>query len=150
MKAENGKQVSIIYDLHVDGFNGELIESVKESEPAKFLFGEGEMLETFEDKLRGLNEGDNFKFVLPKDEAYGDEDEDSIVEFPKNMFTENGELPEIGDYTPMEDEDGTVFDGITIDITDDFVIVDFNHPLAGEDLYFEGKILKVEDPSPKS
>jgi FKBP-type peptidyl-prolyl cis-trans isomerase SlyD len=45
----------------------------------------------------------------------------------------------------MEDEDGTVFDGVAIEITDDFVIIDFNHPLAGEDLYFTGKIIKVED-----
>jgi FKBP-type peptidyl-prolyl cis-trans isomerase SlyD len=146
MKAENGKLISIAYKLYVDDFDGELIESVQEDAPLKLLFGEGEMLETFEEKLLNLKEGDSFKFVLTKDEAYGDEDEDAIVEFPKEMFTENdGKLPEIGDYTPMEDEDGTVYDGIAIDITNDFVIVDFNHPLAGEDLYFEGKILKIEN-----
>lgn len=145
MKVANGKLITIIYDLYVDGFDGELIESVKESEPLVFLLGEDEMLETFEEKLIGLSVDDKFKFMIPKDEAYGDEDEDAIVEFPKSTFKEDGELPEIGDYVPMEDEDGTVFDGVAIEITEDFIVIDFNHPLAGEDLYFEGKIVKIED-----
>ncbi|MDR2009837.1 MAG: FKBP-type peptidyl-prolyl cis-trans isomerase [Bacteroidales bacterium] len=145
MKVAKGKLITIIYDLYVDGFDEELIESVTEKEPLIFLLGEDEMLETFEEKLLELKEGDEFKFVLTKDEAYGDEDEDAIVEFPKSTFNEDGELPEVGDYVPMEDEDGTVFDGTAIEITNDSVVIDFNHPLAGEDLYFVGKVLKVED-----
>lgn len=146
MKIEKGKLVTITYSLYVDGFNGELVESVNETEPVVFLFGEGEMLESFEDKLIGLSEGDSFKFVLNKDQAYGDEDPEIIVEFPKTMFMQDPEgLPEIGDYIPMEDEEGNVFDGVAVDITDDMVVVDFNHPLAGEDLYFEGKVVKIEN-----
>lgn len=146
MKIENGKLVTITYSLYVDGFNGELVETINESEPAVFMFGVGEMLESFEEKIKGLSEGDSFKFMLKKEEAYGDDDPEAVVEFPKSMFTEDTEgLPEIGDYVPMEDEEGNVFDGVAIDITEDMVIIDFNHPLAGEDLYFEGKIVKVED-----
>ncbi len=146
MKIQNGTLVTIEYDLYVDGFDGELIESVKSDEPAIFVVGGEEMLETFEDKLIGLKEGDSFKFNLSKDEAYGDDDEEAVAEFPKDIFLEgeNAKLPEEGDYIPMEDEDGTVFDGIAIEITEDFVVIDFNHPLAGEELFFTGKILKVE------
>jgi FKBP-type peptidyl-prolyl cis-trans isomerase SlyD len=71
MKIANGKLVTIVYDLYVDGFDGELIESVKETEPAVFLFGAGEMLETFEEKLMGLQAGAAFKFSLTKVDAYG-------------------------------------------------------------------------------
>ena len=147
MKVQNGKLVTIQYDLFVDGFDGELIETTKDNEPAVFVCGEGEMLETFEAKLVGMNVGDTFKFKLTKDEAYGDDDEEAIAEFPKDVFmdSDEGKLPEIGDYVPMEDEDGTTFDGVAIEITEDFVVIDFNHPLAGEDLYFVGKIEKVED-----
>lgn len=146
MKIAKGKLVTIIYDLYVDGFEGELIESIKEKEPAVFLFGEGEMLETFEEKLIDLQEGDEFKFMLSKDEAYGDEDEDAMAEFPADVFENDEEgMPEVGDYVPMEDEDGTVFDGIAIEVTKDIVVIDFNHPLAGEDLYFNGKIIKIEN-----
>jgi len=150
MKIEKGKLVSITYDLYVDGYDGELIESAKEKEPAIFLCGEGEMLETFEEKLLGLQEGDSFKFMLSKDEAYGDEDEDAIAEFPYDIFENDKEgIPEIGDYVPMEDEDGTVFDGVAIEVNKDSVIIDFNHPLAGEDLYFTGKVIKVENTKKK-
>lgn len=150
MKIENGKLVTIIYDLYVDGFDGELIESIKETEPALFLCGAGEMLETFEEKLKGMKAGDSFKFTLTKDEAYGDEDEEAYAEFPLDVFKDDEDgVPEVGDYVPMEDEDGTVFDGIAIEITNDVVTIDFNHPLAGEDLHFSGKILKVED-APKN
>lgn len=146
MKIENGKLVTISYSLYVDGFNGELIETVTEAEPAVFLFGAGEMLESFEEKLKGLSAGDSFKFSLKKDEAYGDEDPEAIVEFPKTMFIDDQQgIPEIGDYVPMEDEDGNVFDGVAIDVTDDVVIIDFNHPLASEDLYFVGKVITVEN-----
>ncbi len=146
MKIENGKLVTIIYDLNLDSFDGELIESISETEPAIFLCGAGEMLETFEEKLIGLKAGDSFKFSLTKDQAYGDEDEEAYAEFPLDIFTEeDGGIPEIGDYVPMEDEDGNVFDGIAIEITDSMIVIDFNHPLAGEDLYFNGKIVKVED-----
>jgi FKBP-type peptidyl-prolyl cis-trans isomerase SlyD len=150
MKVENGKLVTICYDLYVDGFDGELIESVKEKEPAVFLCGEGEMLETFEERLVGMEPGQSFKFTLTKDEAYGEEDEEAYAEFPLDVFKDDeGGIPEIGDYVPMEDEDGTVFDGVAIEVTEDMVVIDFNHPFAGEDLYFSGKIIKVENASKK-
>ncbi|PLX05804.1 MAG: peptidylprolyl isomerase [Marinilabiliales bacterium] len=147
MKIQKNSLVTLEYDLYVDDYDGELIESVKSDEPAVFVVGGEEMLETFEEKLIGLKAGDVFKFSLSKDEAYGDEDEEAIAEFPKDIFLEDDDakLPEVGDYVPMEDEDGTVFDGIAIEITKEFVVIDFNHPLSGEDLYFTGKILKVEE-----
>ncbi len=147
MKIEKGTLVTLEYELYVDGFDGELIESIIADEPAVFLCGHEEMLETFEEKLIGLQAGDSFKFSLTKEQAYGDDDEEAFAEFPKDVFIEgdDSELPEIGDYVPMEDEDGIVFDGIAIEITDDYVIIDFNHPLAGEDLYFTGKVIKVEE-----
>ncbi len=147
MKIQNGTLVTIEYDLYVDGFDGELIESIKADEPAIFLVANEEMLETFEEKLIGLEAGDTFKFSLSKEEAYGDEDEEAVAEFPKDVFLEedDSKLPEVGDYIPMEDESGTVFDGVAIEITEDYVVIDFNHPLAGESLYFTGKVLKVEE-----
>ena len=147
MKIDKGTLVTLEYELNVDNYDGELIESVTAEEPAVFLMENEEMLETFEEKLIGLQAGDIFKFKLTKDEAYGDEDEEATAEFPKDVFLdgENAILPEEGDYVPMEDENGTVFDGIVMEITENALVIDFNHPLAGEDLYFTGKVLKVEE-----
>ncbi len=147
MKIEKGKLVSFEYDLYVEGFDGELIESVKDKEPATFLCGDGEMLESFEAKLMGMQAGNEFRFSLTSEEAYGPEDEEAYAEFPKDVFIsdENPEMPAVGEYVPMQDEEGTKFDGIVDEIKGDMLVIDFNHPLAGEDLFFTGKIVKVEE-----
>ena len=146
MKISDRKKVTLSYDLHLDGFDGEIADSANEKEPFVFVCGEGETLEPFEENLMGLQVGDEFRFEIKAEDAYGEEDPESILEIPKTNFEkEELENMEIGDVVPMEDEDETVFDSTVVDITDDFVILDFNHPLAGEDLYFVGKILKVEE-----
>ena len=86
--------------------------------------------------------------MIPKDEAYGDIDEDLFIGFPKSEFIdETGaeDMPEEGDIVPMEDEDGIVMNAVVNEITDDHVILDFNPIYAGEDLYFIGKILDVRN-----
>ncbi len=147
MKIEKGKIVNLTYDLHLNGFEGELVESTKPENPLVFVYGDGNMLESFESKIKDLSKGDNFKFSLSKDEAYGDEIEDAIAEFPKDVFLqeEMTELPKVGEHVPMQDAEGNRFDGIVTEIKDSSVVVDFNHPLAGEDLYFTGKIIDVKD-----
>ncbi len=147
MKIENGKLVTLTYDLYLEGFDGELIESAGTENPLIFVFGNGDMLESFEDNLISKQKGDDFKFSLKKDQAYGEQTEEAIAEFPKDIFLqgENAELPKIGDHVPMEDNEGNKFDGIAAEITKDSVVIDFNHPLAGEDLFFTGKIVDVKD-----
>jgi FKBP-type peptidyl-prolyl cis-trans isomerase SlyD len=147
MKIENGKLVTLHYDLYLDGFEGELIESAGQENPLVFVFGDGDMLEAFEKEIKNLNQGDGFKFSIAKEDAYGDVEEDAIAEFPKDIFeeTEENPFPEVGDYIPMQDQEGNKFDGILAEINKDNVVIDFNHPLAGEDLFFTGKIVDVKD-----
>lgn len=147
MKIDDGKLVTLTYDLLLEGFDGELIESANEEKPLIFVFGNGDMLETFEDSIKDLKKGDEFKFSLSKDEAYGDISDDAIAEFPKDIFLqgEGAELPKVGDYVPMEDNEGNKFDGIASEIKKDAVVIDFNHPLAGEDLFFIGKVIDIAE-----
>lgn len=147
MKIEKGKLVSLTYDLHLDGFEGELMESVNNENALVFIVGDGDLLESFEEKIMGLEIGDEFKFSLTMEEAYGDVEEDAFAEYPKDLLKpEEGEtFPEIGDYIPMQDEEGNTFDGILAEIHDDYVIIDFNHPLAGEELFFTGKVIDIKD-----
>lgn len=147
MKIENGKLVTLTYDLFIKGFDDELIESATEEKPLVFVFGNGNMLETFEDSIKDKSKGEDFKFSLSKDEAYGDVSKEAVAEFPKDIFTqgENAKLPKVGDYVPMQDNEGNKFDGIAAEIKKDSVVIDFNHPLAGEDLYFIGKVIDVTE-----
>ncbi len=86
-----------------------------------------------------------------KNDAYGEVNEDAIVDLPKHVFLVDGhfddELIAVGNAVPMMSSNGQRMDGIVLAISDDAVKMDFNHPLAGEDLYFSGKVLSVRKPS---
>ncbi len=151
MTIDNQKVVSVTYELSINDFGGDVVETVKEEKPLTFLFGVGNMLETFEENIKGLNPGDDFKFKIDCDNAYGKANEEAIVDLPKNIFEVEGKIPEdllkVGNYIPMQDQEGNKLDGIVLEVSDDQVKMDFNHPLAGDDLFFKGKVVEVREPS---
>ena len=82
MKITDNKFVAASYDLYVGGEDGqapELMERATEKEPLTFIFGTGTMLESFESKLKNLQAGDSFDFVLPCDTAYGEYVEERVA-----------------------------------------------------------------------
>jgi FKBP-type peptidyl-prolyl cis-trans isomerase SlyD len=149
MEIGNEKVVSVTYQLSVDGYDGEVVETVKQEKPLTFLYGVGNMLEKFEENLSGLKEGDEFNFKIECDEAYGQASEDAIVDLPINIFEVEGkidyDLLKEGNYIPMQDQQGNRLDGIVLEVGDEKVKMDFNHPLAGDDLFFKGSVLEVRD-----
>lgn len=149
MKIERNKFVSLTYQLRLNGADGELIEETGNENPLEFVFGAGRMLEMFEQKLEGLGAGDAFNFELKADEAYGDINDDAIVELPKNIFEVNGSIDEemlsVGNTVPMQDAHGNRLNGIVLEVSDELVKMDFNHPLAGDDLFFSGSVIAVRE-----
>lgn len=71
MNIDKNKVVELSFQLHLNGYDGELIQEFAKDEPFKFIFGVGQLLESFENKLNGLSIGQTFKFMLPVVEAYG-------------------------------------------------------------------------------
>ncbi|MDR1369225.1 MAG: FKBP-type peptidyl-prolyl cis-trans isomerase [Dysgonamonadaceae bacterium] len=152
MKISNNKFVSLCYDLNVgEGEERELMEQATIELPLNFIFGMGMMLETFEKNIYGLGSGEKFSFILAPKEAYGDYLEDRLVELPKNIFEIDGkfdnERVSEGQILPMMDSDGNRLHGAVLEVTDNIVLMDFNHPLAGETLHFDGEILEVHEPT---
>lgn len=149
MKIERNAFVSLTYQLRLNGAEGDLIEETGNETPLEFVFGAGRMLEMFEQKLEGLKAGDLFNFELKADEAYGEVNDDAVVDLPKNIFEVDGavddELLAVGNTVPMQDAQGNRLNGIVIEVSDDFVKMDFNHPLAGDDLHFSGSVLAVRE-----
>lgn len=143
--------VTLSYDLHIEDERGELIEKATEEQPLQFLFGAGLMLPKFESQLAGLKEGEPFNIRLAVDDAYGEINEDAVVELPKHVFLVDGkfddELISVGNVVPMMSSNGQRLNGQVLHIDDEIVKMDFNHPLAGEDLFFSGKVLGVRQPS---
>jgi len=153
MKISEEKMVSLSYDLTVINENGEkeLMERATKANPLIFLFGMGMMLEAFEKNIGGLSTGDKFSFVLKPEEAYGEYIEANVVELPKKLFEVDGKFDSEriteGQTLPMMDAQGNRMMGSVLEIQPETVLMDFNHPLAGETLHFDGEVIDVHEPT---
>ena len=149
MIIDKNKVISVKYDLRLNKKDSEVIESVNEEKPFDFIYGIGFMLKKFEEKLKGMSENESFEFMLKSDEAYGKRDEENLVEIPVESFKVDGKMEDdllaIGNFIPMRDETGEQFNGKVISVDEKVATLDFNHPLAGEDLYFTGAVLAVRE-----
>ena len=92
MAITKNKMVSLTYDLRVEGVEGELIEQATAERPLTFVYGAGVMLPKFEELLEGLEQGKSFEINLACADAYGEVDENAIVELPKNIFIIDGKF----------------------------------------------------------
>lgn len=145
MTIANNKVVSLTYELVVDG---EVVDKSGEERPLVFLYGAGQMIPGFERQLEGKNTGDSYSFMVSPEEGYGISNPEEVVELSKEIFVVNGEvIPELkqGAMMPMQDQHGNTFRGKVAEIKLETVMMDFNHPLAGKELNFSGKILEVRE-----
>ena len=148
MIISNDKVVSLSYMLKV---NNEIVDNAVAEHPLVFIYGHGQLLPLFEENIKGLKVGDSFEFKVSCEEGYGQMNEMAVVELPKDIFVIDGEIPadllEVGKSLPMRDNEGNALNGVILDIKEDVVVMDFNHPLAGQDLFFNGKVEDVRDAS---
>ena len=147
MDKKNNKFIAVNYRLYVDGDNGkELMEETKADQPFQFISGFGIALDAFENKLVGLEKGQDFSFSLEKEEAYGDYEQQRVLDLDREMFYVDGHFDKEHIYEdaiiPLQNENGDHFYGRVQEIGEEKVKVDLNHPLAGETLHFEGKVLE--------
>ncbi|GMQ29434.1 FKBP-type peptidyl-prolyl cis-trans isomerase [Algoriphagus confluentis] len=153
MKIEEKKVVGLTYELKVSRDEDDIesapfsVEIRDKEDPFYFLFGQSGLPEKFEELLAGKNEGEDFSFVLSAQEAYGDADDELIITLPTSQFSgERGFSPEMldeGNFLPLMDENGYSMQAKILKNLGDQLILDFNHPLVGFDLHFDGKIIEV-------
>ena len=109
------------------------------------------MIPVFEKNLEGLGEGDHFEFMIPCADAYGEYSDDDVINLPKNLFLIDGkfdsEAVKAGEIVPLVDAEGNRINAEVVEVLENEVRVDLNHPLAGEDLYFKGYIVSVSQPT---
>ena len=147
-KTEN-KYITVAYKLYVtdekENIKDDLVEECNEEHPFLFLSGMGQVLPAFESNVENIQEGDNFDFVIPCEQAYGPFDEQLMFDVSKDIFCIDGKFDKEhiyeGAIVPLQSADGHQFNGIIIQIKEDAVTVDLNHPRAGEDLHFVGKVV---------
>ncbi|MCL2412715.1 MAG: FKBP-type peptidyl-prolyl cis-trans isomerase [Bacteroidales bacterium] len=146
MKIEKNSRVKIAYMLKYDNANGDIIENISAENPLEITIGNEDLLEKFEAKIIGLKTGDTFELTLSPEDAYGNYDEEGIVSVPKAELMEDVDGVEIseGEIVPIVTDDGEELEAVVLEIEKDIVTLDFNHPLAGETLYFSGKIVDIK------
>lgn len=121
--------------------SGDLIDSNFDGEPATFVFGDGSLLPGFEQPLVGLVAGSEATFTIAPEHAFGQHNESNVQEVGRANFADE-ELEE-GMVFSFMNGDGEL-PGVVLEIGDDQVLVDFNHPLAGQTITFAVKIVAVD------
>ncbi|MEE4255928.1 MAG: FKBP-type peptidyl-prolyl cis-trans isomerase [Bacteroidales bacterium] len=153
MKIGNNTVVSMTYKLTENDEKGTMIQEVKKDKPFVFLYGSGFLLPKFEENIQGLEPGAKYGFALNSDAAYGPLRDDALLELDKKIFEIDGKIDEnilfVGNDIPMQNDSGQTLMGKVLEISDDKVKMDFNHPLAGVDLYFKGQIVDVREATPE-
>lgn len=147
------KVISLTYELRSGDGQGNVVEIAGKDNPAEFLFGAGNLIPEFEDHLRDLNPGETFEFIISSENAYGEINPGAIVDLPRNIFIIDGQeasdLLVVGNMVPMRNDQGDPLQGKILAIEEELVKMDFNHPLAGQDLHFKGEILNTRQATPE-
>lgn len=135
--------VAMAYKLSV---NGEEIDSADEASPLEFIQGYHNIIPGLEEQLYGMKIGEQKQVMVAPEGGYGEVDPEALVEIPRSEFPKDIPL-EVGIELDMRDEDGDVLTATIIEVSKNSVKLDFNHPLAGETLHFDIKIIGLRTPS---
>lgn len=129
--------VSLDYTLRTD--SGDVIDSSADGEPLLFLQGAGQIIPGLEQALYGMTMGEEKQVTVAPADGYGEMDPEGVQFFPASAFPAEMAL-EVGMALQAQDNSGHAYTVYVSEIQDDGVLLDFNHPLAGETLHFQTKI----------
>lgn len=146
MTTEN-KYITVSYRLYtLENGEKELFEETQEGQPFQFISGLGSTLEDFENQIVALPQGEKFEITIPASRAYGEHEQDNVLDLPRHIFEVDGKFDsdrvKEGNIVPLMTSEGQEVRAIVLEIKDDTVKIDLNHPLAGADLFFEGEVIE--------
>ena len=151
-KIQQGKYVEMVYDLYKVNPDGTqtLVHQSDDSDPERFVYGVTPgMVIPLEKAIFSLGVGDKFDLIVKAEDAFGPHDPNNVMDLSKDLFLVDGkfdaEFVKKGALVPMMTADGFRINGLVVDVTAEVVKMDFNHPLANDDVRFDGKILTVRD-----
>lgn len=133
--------VELQYKLWADG---ELAEESEDDDPLVYLHGHDNIIPGLERELYGLSIGDEKEILVEPQDAYGEHDPENVEEVEREDLPLGFE-PEEDMLLEVQDEDGNVYVAQVLEVTDDTVTLDFNHPMAGKQLRFEVRVTALRD-----
>ena len=140
---QNGVVVSMEYTLHVDG---ELLDSSEGHGPLEFLTGYGNIIPGLENEMIGMKVGDSKNVVVAPADGYGEFDEEEFMEVPRNQFPRDMPVEEGLELTVRDDSGQGRYARIE-SVEGETVRLNFNHPLAGDELHFNVKVVSLREPT---
>lgn len=150
MKIEKHKVVELCYELEVEG---SIVDRTTPEKPLDYIHGTRSLLDKFEANIEGMEPGDKFKFTLTPAEGYGEIDPSRIIDLPMEAFEVNGTIQQDllvpGTTIPLMNSAGGIVPGKVVEVSEKFVKMDLNSPMAGKTLNFSGEILTVRDATEK-
>lgn len=139
MTVKDDLVVSLQYQVNLE--SGQEIERTESDAPLEYLHGSSQIIPGLEQAIEGMSIGEEKEVHLEPAAAYGQRNPDEIVDVDKDSFPESMDLS-IGSAVAVRDEEsGQSFQAIIQEVDDDKVVLDFNHPLAGESLHFKVKVV---------
>lgn len=144
-QVKSGDKVKVHY--HGKLTSGETFDSSAGRQPLEFEVGSGMVIKGFDNGVMGMVVGDKRTVTIPVDDAYGPRNPDMMINFPKDRFPEGMEV-EVGMPLVMNNASGEQFQVRVVEIEGENVVLDANHPLAGEELVFDIELVEIVGGSP--
>ena len=139
-EVKTGDTVQVHYTGKLD--TGEQFDSSRERDPLQFTLGNGELIPGFENAVIGMKVGDEKTVRIPSNDAYGPYMEEMKMVIDRTKIPEDLEL-KVGLNLTLQGTDERKLNVKIVDVTEDTVTMDANHPLAGQDLLFDIELMKI-------
>lgn len=139
-KAASGDTVRVHYTGKLD--SGEVFDSSEGRDPLEFELGGNNVIEGFGNAVVGMSPGDEKDVTIPSDKAYGEPNDEMIIEISREQLPE-GMDPQVGQWLQVGGDDGRVGHVRVAAVGDDSITIDGNHPLAGENLHFSIQLVEI-------
>jgi len=123
--------------------NGQIFDSSKDREPLEFTLGEGMLIPGFENAVKDMKVNEQKTVTIPKEQAYGDVNKELFHKVEREQLPDDVK-PEVGLGLVSKDNNGNEHQFRIVEIKDDHLIVDGNHPLAGQELVFDLELLEIK------
>ena len=137
----------VTFDFTLRLSEDEIADTTQGQMPLRFVVGQGQLLPGLEDAMIGMVVGEERQVTLKPEDAYGEWDEDALEEVAISDLPEGADLEE-GMPLEVTDSEGETYEASVYEVRDETVILDYNHPLAGETLQFEVKVVDIRPATP--
>jgi peptidylprolyl isomerase len=140
MQAKEGDVVRVHYTGRLT--DGTLFDSSEGREPLEFTIGAGQMIKGFDSGVLGMAVGEKKTLEIAPQDAYGERDEEAVIEFPSSNIPDDMKL-ESGMQLTLRNQFGQPIPVVVLEVKEDIVVMDANHTLAGKDLVFDVELVEI-------